>query len=297
MAKFEVNEGHFHLEVTEDDKGQNVFTFFFERVILRYTPKLFMGFASTIITAEEKICSNNGMPCMNGCVLAEEKDYLNEFIQVIAEDQEEIVLIVGSFLVRFNYEEYAIFADCVKKTMDYLLMEKEIDPTMIDINALDWGWLSLYDEIKTITPIRYKIGEMYGLKNLFQKKYLQAIVPLKRSDYVQAFRYFDTETETFRPNPYIDDEENKRLTGLFSFLKENRYPYNNERILIDEYGDIWNGYHRAACLLYIYGAEKEIEVNQIIFKDKSIVKPPIIKTLVRVKAGIKGRVRQGLQKG
>lgn len=91
---------------------------------------------------------------------------------------------------------------------------------------------------------------------------------LERSRVYKALNGNEREQRSYNQENYRDQDNIQRMKMILKSVEEHGYPYEGEYIvLINDQMLIRDGQHRAACLRYLYGADKEIPVVRLYFKN------------------------------
>lgn len=98
------------------------------------------------------------------------------------------------------------------------------------------------------------------LVDTFDENGKQIFAPLFESRVYKALCGFDGENNAhknqfnfFKHGSSEKVSNDERIKFNLEQIKKHGYPYKNELICVNEHNQIWDGQHRAACLLYLYG--------------------------------------------
>ena len=184
---------------------------------------------------------------------------------------EAIHVHIGNFRISLSISEFNEIVNQFELATNTLLGLKGLSLNMFDKNALDWDWLHRYEKIEKIELVNVKIKDLLTKNESSVSSEIQEIVSVSKSRQYKALCHDCTELERYveRNNPGRSNLE--RLDSVLHCIKKNGYPYDNKYILVNQYNQIYDGDHRAACLLKLLGEETSIPVCKITFSgEKSI---------------------------
>lgn len=190
---------------------------------------------------------------------------------------ESVHIHIGDFRFSLTVKEFIDMVEQIKKSANELLKLNGLSFEMFDESALDWDWLYRYEEIEKVEIVDIKIKDLLTKGESSVLPEIQEIVSVKGSRQYKAldndFRELDRYTEV---NQY-GISNRKRLESVMKCIKENGYPYDGKYILVNQYNQIYDGDHRAACLTKILGEDAVIPVMRMtLSKEKSIDEQRII---------------------
>ncbi len=88
----------------------------------------------------------------------------------------------------------------------------------------------------------------------------------------------DIDSTQIRKTNFYDQTNSDRLYKCLEFVKDNGYPFNDSYIWVNaDNMCIMDGWHRAACLYYLYGDIK-VKVKMVEFKKDGSVLPGFVET-------------------
>ncbi len=164
---------------------------------------------------------------------------------------ESIHIHLDQFRVDLTVNEFLELANDLESVLNYLFQDKGIDVRTIDSRFLNYQLEQILD-ISEVAQGRAKLSEMIVFDDL------------------GACRLPDSERVRFLENgmccmKYKERESNFwsqtnmfRMKEVLSLIRSKGYPFNDEFIMIEKDRHlILDGWHRAACLYYLYG---DIEV-------------------------------------
>lgn len=188
---------------------------------------------------------------------------------------ESIHIHVGDLRISLSISEFNAFVDQVQLAAEELLNLNGIGLRMFDKTSFDWNWLGRYEHIVEINKTYVKIGDLLtkGESNICSE--IDVIIPVDRSRQYKALTGDDSELKK-RSQTNLHGQTNlERLQETMKSIKKHGYPYNDKLIIVNQYNQIYDGDHRAACLLYLEGREKLIPVIKITFDDQSTIEAQI----------------------
>lgn len=121
---------------------------------------------------------------------------------------------------------------------------------------------------------------------------MPTLKPLKKSRIIKALNGKSSENNNHEERNYYGETNQQRLESMMESIKKNGYPHHGEKIvLLKGSNKIYDGQHRAACMLYLWG-NKEIPVLRLEFSNYSFdkvsyVKETILYYLRKVKSLVK----------
>lgn len=184
---------------------------------------------------------------------------------------EAVHVHIGDFRISLGVDEFIEIVEKFEKATDYLLGLNSLSLEMFDKRSFDWPWLSRYEEIERVEIDTIK------LKNLLTKgeskisSQVQIIIPVSESRNYKALLHDFEELDRYNEFNDYGVSNRDRLIGVLSRIKEQGYPYDNKYIIVNQFNQIYDGDHRAACLLYLFGEDKEIPVMRIVFKKEKTI--------------------------
>ena len=176
---------------------------------------------------------------------------------------EGIHIHIGDFRFSISIDEFNEIVNQIELATDTLLEKKGFSLNLFDKNALDWDWLHRYEEIEKIELVKIKIKDLLTKGESSVSSEIQEIISVSESrqykalcnDYLELNRYVEKNDHGI--------SNNERLDSVLRCIKKNGYPYDNKYILVNQYNQIYDGDHRAACLLILLGEDAWIPVCKI----------------------------------
>lgn len=176
---------------------------------------------------------------------------------------EAIHIHIGDFRFSLSINEFNRVVDQMELAANILLKQKGLSLNFFDKNALDWDWLHRYEEIEKIELIKIKIKNLLTKGESFISPQIQEIIPISECRQYKALCNDCSELERYIERNDYGISNVERLYSVLECIKKKGYPYENKYILINQYNQIYDGDHRAACLLMLLGEEAEIPVYKI----------------------------------
>jgi hypothetical protein len=142
----------------------------------------------------------------------------------------------------------------------------------LNLRAINPVYLSLFLVERLPDLTKAKIGYVFLNEILAPKSFLRLFrktIPLIQTKVYKALCGNAKANDKYKISNHINQTSNERLNIVLNSIKENGYPFNEEYIIL--YNDemlVWDGQHRAACLLFLYG-NKEVPVLRLYFNNKN----------------------------
>lgn len=174
---------------------------------------------------------------------------------------EAIHIHIGEFRFSLSVDEFMKISSRFLEGVDGILKTNNLSLDMFDESALDWGWLARYSEIEKVEKSTVMLGDLFTIKGVEDCPGFTRIVPLSEAPKLKELNRAE--------NKY--GENNDRLYSVMEKIKEEGYPFDNKLIMVNQYNQIYDGDHRAACLMNLYGPQKEIPVIQIYFSNEKTI--------------------------
>lgn len=164
--------------------------------------------------------------------------------------------------------EFEDLVGAVQNSVKALLADRNIDLDEFDVSAFDWDWIKRYRHISSITKKQVKLSDLYTVNYVDRfGKMSWRYVLLEQSHNYQALQGNDQVLSRYHLHNLYGKNNLDRLQDILKSVRENGYPFEGKLITVNQYGVIYDGAHRAAALLYLYGGEKTIPVVEIAFDD------------------------------
>ena len=188
---------------------------------------------------------------------------------------ESIHIHIGDFRVSLSINEFYSLVSNVQMAADEILSINGLNTSMFDPKAYDWDWLYRYEHITEIKEKYVRIGDLLTKGESTISSDIDVIIPVRESRQYKAL-IGDKEELTRRKQKNLFGQTNlNRLLDVFDYITRKGYPYDGKFIMVNQYNQILDGDHRAACLLYVKGEDESIPVIQISFDDQPTIKEQI----------------------
>lgn len=181
---------------------------------------------------------------------------------------EAIHIHIGSLRIALSIDEFQKIVVQVQKSTKELLKMESLDMEMFDKKAFDWDWLYRYEKIEKIELVNIKIGDLRTKGEVEAAPELSRIVPVAESRQYKALKGNYDELYRYLEINDFGISNAERLQSVMEQIKRKGYPYDGKYILVNQYNQIYDGDHRAACLLYLNGEKARIPVLKITFSDE-----------------------------
>lgn len=180
---------------------------------------------------------------------------------------ESIHIHIGDFRFELTIEEFKEFANSIYESAREFLSISGIDLEMIDSTSLDWNWLSRYSEIKKISLKRVKMKDLYTRDYVDGNDEMLRIMKVNESLKMKVL----TKKENMVSKKNSSSVDKERLQSILDVIKEKGYPYDGKYIMVNQFNQIYDGDHRAAGLLFLYGEEFTIPVLEVEFESEPTI--------------------------
>ena len=181
---------------------------------------------------------------------------------------EAIHIHYGDLRVSLTIKEFDEFYESVYEAAEKLLALEGIKLSEFDLSCFDWNWLERYELIERIEKKKKKVGDLYTQYRIRNKEYLSKLVNIKDSPFIDALHGKDQYLQRYKEVTKFGQNSTDRLHEVYQFIRNNGYPVDDQYIMVDGNGVIYDGDHRAACLYELYGGEYEIPVLEVSFRDE-----------------------------
>lgn len=174
---------------------------------------------------------------------------------------EKNYIVINNDQLILNFDEVNDLVDDI-----YNFYEKDY-PINYDYRLIDPIYFSLffYDLIDKIIDVKYDIVKINDFRLL--RKNAKPVTMDKSESYLALVNQkYNNIYTPFKSNRIIDNDF-ERLNSSMVSIKENGYPYNNQRVIL--YNDepyIRDGQHRVAILKYLYG-NVNVEVVRFVLEN------------------------------
>lgn len=183
---------------------------------------------------------------------------------------EGIHIHIGNIRISVTIDDFEAIYESVKYAAKYLFEQKGFKWKYVDESALDWDWLSNYGRINSINITTKKIGDLYTKKPVDASCTKQIIVPISKSVFVEYLQSHRKEIDAYVEPSLFGIDSKQRLNDIEKIICKQGYPYDDKYILINSYGQIYDGDHRAAVLYNLYGDSYELPVIEMKFEESEI---------------------------
>lgn len=179
---------------------------------------------------------------------------------------ESIHVHIGDFRISLSIKEFYSIVDQFQKGADEILSLQGMKTDMFDYRAFDWDWLHRYESISKIEKVYVKIGDLLTKGESKITPNIDVIIPVSESRQYKALCGDDTQLKRYKEKNIYGQSNMNRLYDVMDCIRNN-YPYDDKYIIVNQFNQIYDGDHRAACLLHLRGEEASIPVIQITFSD------------------------------
>lgn len=195
----------------------------------------------------------------------------NSIVRIEDNLGEAIHVHIGALRLSMTVAEFMLMSEQFQLAAEELLKLEGLSLGMFDVNSFDWDWIHRYEEIEKIEFCNIKIGDLLTVTESKKFPDIQEIVKVSRGRQYEALcGNYEFLRHYKEKNKYkVTNEE--RLDSILKTIKNKGYPYDNKYILVNQYNQIYDGDHRAACLLLLRGEDAVIPVIKMWMKnDKTI---------------------------
>jgi hypothetical protein len=183
---------------------------------------------------------------------------------------EAIHLHIDNIRIDFTIDEFLDFSQMIKESFLKLGIFGEYNIENFDAQFLKecGNYLSELEDIKieeiSLSKLRCIVRSNY--------KWHPNLLKIRSIENTPVYKYLKGEKEDFinyYQHNYRNTNNEKRLLKNMNSIKKNKYPYNDEYIVIfDGQNYIRDGQHRAAILAHLYGLDSKIKVMVFYFRGK-----------------------------
>ena len=194
-------------------------------------------------------------------------------MRVCVEDNlgEAIHVHVGDFRLSMSIREFEEMAYQFELAAEELLRLSEISLSMFDRSALDWDWLHRYEDIEKVETDFVRIGDILTKGEDETISSLSRIVKISQSRQYKALCGNDTELRRYKEKNEYGISNLKRLHLVMNIIRLKGYPLDGKMIMVNQYNQIYDGDHRAACLLFLKGEDSFIPVTKLYFRNEKTI--------------------------
>ena len=192
---------------------------------------------------------------------------------------EAIHLHLDNYRVDLNIKEFDVLTEQLKFVINNMV---EIDE--FNCEDFDPTYLSLFLskkvlDLKEMKMDTIRLSELLVYKKVFYR--FSILTKLKNGKVYKALCGNPKENNEIRESHHVFQNSQQRLDEIYNSLQNTKYPSENKYIIL--YGDsnlIWDGQHRASCLLYMYG-DIEVPVKRLYFFDTKKSKKEYFKFFIK----------------
>lgn len=167
-------------------------------------------------------------------------------------------------------EEFEDLVGAVQNSVKALLADRNIDLDGFDVSAFDWDWIKKYRQISSIQKKQVKLSDLYTVNNVERfGKMDWRFVSLEQSHNYQALQGNTGVLSRYHLHNLYGKDNLDRLRDILQSVRENGYPFEGKYIIVNQYGVIYDGAHRAAALLYLRG-DQTVPVVEITFDNDPV---------------------------
>lgn len=190
-------------------------------------------------------------------------------VRVRIEDNlgESIHVHIGDFRITLSVKEFYAVVEQFQKAADELLAFWGMKIDMFDYRAFDWDWFGRYENMSKIEKVHVKISDLLTKGESAITPNIDVIIPVSESRQYRALCGDDTQLCRYKEKNVYGQSNMERLSSVMDCIKRE-YPYDDKYIIVNQFNQIYDGDHRAACLLYLRGADASIPVIQITFDNE-----------------------------
>ncbi len=183
---------------------------------------------------------------------------------------EAIHIHIGDFRFSVSVMEFDRIVCSILEAADQLLELKGLSLGTFDKDSMDWDWLSKYDKIRRVEKKDICLKHLYTVGYRGNSKFAQ-IIPISESRFVKALNGDDKELWEWSEINMYGRDNGSRLKEVLNLIKTKGYPFENKLIMTNQFGQIYDGDHRAACLYFLKGGDFKIPVLELEFEDQLTV--------------------------
>ena len=182
---------------------------------------------------------------------------------------ESIHIHLNNHTFYLSVNEFEHLVEAFTEATRELLLYEGIILDDFDISSFDWDWLKRYRKIVSITKRMVKLRDLYTSNLYYYDNYTsREYVSVQESHYYKTLEGDSKALLRYKlPNMYGYDNI-RRSFEMLGLIKNYGYPFDDKNILVNQYGVIYDGVHRAAALLYLYGGDYVIPVKMLDFEDE-----------------------------
>ncbi|MBR4721106.1 MAG: hypothetical protein IK057_05025 [Clostridia bacterium] len=185
---------------------------------------------------------------------------------------EAIHVHIDDLRVSMTVEEYRRFVKAVLDAADQLFALKGLDWNLLDYSSFDWPWLNGYDRIQSIRIEPIKLSELYTASFFLDKPFLPINTKINKSRLYRAFKGDFRGIDSYKQVNMFNVSNRQRLMQMYEHISKNGYPFENKYIMTNQFGLIYDGDHRAVCLMKIHGKDYEIPVIKLVLDNEKSIK-------------------------
>jgi hypothetical protein len=221
----------------------------------------------------------------------------DKFERFVVEDNigESIHLHIDNMRVDFTIKEFLEFSCAIRKTLNQLDLLQGYKTEHFDEHFLKECSTFLPD-LKSIKIEEIKISNLTCIVHCNYKSDLNLLKLVTVSN-TPAYKFLQGDKKEFLEYEqfnYFGIDNEKRLLETLDSIKENKYPYNDNYIVLFNGQDIIrDGQHRVAILAHLYGLDATIKIIRFNFNGSNHI---LYNNIDNIKICIKWFARKVLKK-
>lgn len=176
---------------------------------------------------------------------------------------EAIHIHIGKLRIALSIEDYFLFAESVMRATKELFQIRGIELENLDMESLKGEWLPCYDKIKAVKVENVELESLYMKESYIKNRAIKRIIPLRESGYVKVLGGDRSDIEYYEEPGKLQPSRKQKLDFIRQLIVEKGYPWDENLILVNQEGYIYDGIKRASCLYALYGGNKKIPVLRI----------------------------------
>ena len=185
---------------------------------------------------------------------------------------EAIHIHIGDLRICMTVKEYLSFVSAVLEAASQLFNLKGLNWDLLDYSSFDWPWLYGYDRIKGADIVKVRLSELYTESFFLDRTFLPIITKIDKSRLYRAFKGDFKGIDTYKQVNMFGITNRQRLTEMYEYILKNGYPFEDKYIMTNQYGLIYDGDHRAACLMKMHGKDHKIPILKLVLDDEKTVR-------------------------
>lgn len=184
---------------------------------------------------------------------------------------EAIHIHIGKLRISLSVEDYFVFAESVMKAVKKLFQVRGIELATLDTESLKEEWILYYDKIKSVQTDYAELESLYMKESYIRNRAIKRIIPLRESGYIKVLNGDRSDIRYYDEPGKLQPSRKEKMNFIIQKIKKDGYPWNDNLILVNQEGYIYDGIKRASCLYALYGGSRKIPVLRIdLPEEKSI---------------------------